>query len=142
MAKYNFDEIINRYNTNSLKWDYAKYRNKPEDILPLWVADMDFRCPDEVINELILKSKHGIFGYSEPLDDYFEILNSWFLKHYSYSVSKESIVLAPGVVFALSNAIEALTSKGDAIIINQPVYYPFSEVIVDNERKLIISKSV
>ena len=99
MGKYNFDEIINRYNTNSLKWDYAEKRGKPKDILPLWVADMDFRCPNEVIDTLINKSKHGIFGYSEPLDSYFEALKAWFLKHYDYEVDTNKIVLAPGVVF-------------------------------------------
>ena len=77
MGKYNFDEIINRYNTNSLKWDYAEKRGKPKDILPLWVADMDFRCPNEVIDTLINKSKHGICGYSEPLDSYFEVVEEF-----------------------------------------------------------------
>ena len=142
MCKYNFDEIINRYNTNSLKWDYAEKRGKPKDILPLWVADMDFRCPNEVIDTLINKSKHGIFGYSEPLDSYFEALKSWFLKHYDYEVDTNKIVLAPGVVFAISNIIEALTKENDSIMINEPVYYPFKEMIITNNRKLIISELI
>ena len=142
MGKYNFDEIINRYNTNSLKWDYAEKRGKPKDILPLWVADMDFRCPNEVIDTLINKSKHGIFGYSEPLDSYFEALKAWFLKHYDYEVDTNKIVLAPGVVFAISNIIEALTKENDSIIINEPVYYPFKEMIITNNRKLIISELI
>lgn len=142
MGKYNFDEIINRYNTNSLKWDYAEKRGKPKDILPLWVADMDFRCPNEVIDTLINKSKHGIFGYSEPLDSYFEALKAWFLKHYDYEVDTNKIVLAPGVVFAISNIIEALTKENDSIMINEPVYYPFKEMIITNNRKLIISELI
>ncbi len=140
MNKYNFDEIINRKNTNSLKWDYAKYRGKPIDILPLWVADMDFKCPNEVIDALINKSKHGIFGYSEPLEDYFISLNKWFKKHYGYEVEKDKIVLSCGVVFAISNIIEALTKEKDSIIINEPVYYPFKEMIEVNKRNVIISE--
>lgn len=142
MGEYNFDEIIDRKNTNSLKWDYAEKRGKPKDILPLWVADMDFRCPNEVIDTLINKSKHGIFGYSEPLDSYFEALKAWFLKHYDYEVDTNKIVLAPGVVFAISNIIEALTKENDSIIINEPVYYPFKEMIVTNNRKVVISELI
>lgn len=142
MSKYNFDEEINRYNTNSLKWDYAKYRNKPEDILPLWVADMDFKVPKEVIDTLVNKSNHGIFGYSEPLESYFDALKNWFLKHYDYLVDTTKIVLSPGVVFAISNSIEALTNVGDSIIINEPVYYPFKEMIIDNDRHLVVSNLV
>ena len=139
MGKYNFDEEINRYNTNSLKWDYAKRRNKPSDVLPLWVADMDFKCPTEVIDALVNKAREGIFGYSEPLDSYYDSLSNWYTKHYSWTPDPRSILLVPGVVFGICNIIKAITNEGDSIIINQPVYYPFSESIIDNNRKLIVS---
>ena len=92
MGKYNFDEIINRKNTNSLKYDYAIRRGKPADILPLWVADMDFRTAPEIIEALKEKSEHGIFGYSEPLDSYFEALNNWVIKHYHWNPKSNKFV--------------------------------------------------
>ena len=142
MPKYDFDEVINRYNTNSLKYDYKKRRGKPDDVLPLWVADMDFKTAPEVIDALIEKSKHGIFGYSEPLDSYFIELKNWLYKHHGWSPDDNKFLLTPGVVFAICAIINALTKESDSIIINQPVYYPFSESIKDNNRKLIISELI
>ncbi len=133
MTNYNFDEIIDRKNTNSLKWDYAKKRGKPEDVLPLWVADMDFRTPIEVINAIKEKAIHGIFGYSEPLDSYFEALNSWTKRHYNYSISSNNIILVPGIVFGIYQSIKALTNEGDSVLISEPVYYPFKESILDTK---------
>lgn len=139
---YNFDEIIERKNTNSLKYDYAVKRGKPEDTLPLWVADMDFRAPQEVLDALAEKARHGIFGYSEPLDSYFDALERWFIIHYHWTPNRNRFVLTCGVVFAICNLIDLLTEVGDAIIINQPVYYPFSEAITDNGRRLVNSNLV
>ena len=142
MGKYNFDTVIDRHNTNSLKWDYAKRRNKPTDALPLWVADMDFKCPKEVTDALVKKANHAIFGYSEPLDSYYEVLENWFTKHYNWTPTRNKFILVPGVVFGICAVINALTKEGDSIIINQPVYYPFSESIRDNKRKLVVSNLV
>lgn len=142
MSKYNFDEVISRYNTNSLKYDYKKRRGMPENVLPLWVADMDFRTAPEVLDALYTKVCHGIFGYSEPLDDYYEALKEWFIKHYEWSPEANKLILVPGVVFGICNVINALTKEGDSILINQPVYYPFSEAILDNKRKLVVSNLV
>ena len=142
MGKYNFDEVINRYNTDSLKYDHAVQRGKPAGILPLWVADMDFRTPKEVTEALRKKSEHGIFGYSEPSSSYFEALSSWFSDHFGWSPEPEKTVLSCGVVFAICNFIEELTKEGDAVLINQPVYYPFGEAITDNKRKLVNSSLV
>ena len=142
MGKYNFDIQIDRHNTNSLKWDYAKRRNKPEDALPLWVADMDFKCPKEVTDALVKKANHAIFGYSEPLDSYYDALINWFNKHYNWNPTRNKFILVPGVVFGICAVINALTKEGDSIIINQPVYYPFSESIRDNKRKLVVSNLV
>ncbi len=132
-----FDEIIDRKNTYSLKYDYAKERGIPEDTLPMWVADMDFRAPEEVLAALKQEAEHGIFGYSEPKADYYEAVQSWFLRNHRYPFEREWIVKTPGIVFAIAVAIRALTKKGDAVMIQRPVYYPFSEVIRQNERTLV-----
>lgn len=132
-----FDEIIDRKNTYSLKYDFAKERGIPEDTLPMWVADMDFRAPEEILAALKREAEHGIFGYSEPKADYYEAVQGWFLRNHQYSFKREWIVKTPGVVFAIALAIQALTQKGDAVMIQRPVYYPFSEVIRRNERTLV-----
>ncbi|MBE5763708.1 MAG: pyridoxal phosphate-dependent aminotransferase [Clostridiales bacterium] len=140
--KYNFDEVINRHNTNSLKYDFALQRKRPQDAIPLWVADMDFKTLDEVQNALVNKSKHGIFGYSEPTKEYFDALNTWFKKHHNWDIDTSKVVLACGVVFAIAATIRALTKENDAVLICQPVYYPFEETIKVNNRKLIVSELV
>lgn len=134
---YDFDEIIERTNTNSLKYDFAKERGKPEDLLPLWVADMDFRAPKEVVDALVASSRHGIFGYTEVKDDYYKVIEQWFLKRFGWKTEAEWLVKTPGIMFAIAHAIKAFTNKGDSVMIQKPVYYPFTEVIVKNERVLI-----
>lgn len=136
----NFDEIIERKNTDSLKYDFAVKRGMPEDVLPLWVADMDFRTPDCVIDALVEKSRHGIFGYSESSSEYFDVLRNWFKSRYDWEIKEEWLVKTPGVVFAINAAIRALTEKGDGVLIQQPVYYPFAEAIIDNERRLVVNE--
>lgn len=142
MGKYNFDEEIDRRNTNCLKYDFAAERGKPEGILPLWVADMDFRTAPEIIDALVKEAQHGIFGYSEVKDDYFEALHQWFLTHFNWKIRKEWLVKTPGVVFAIAAAIRAFTEEGDGVLLCQPVYYPFMECILDNRRKLVNSQLV
>ena len=142
MAKYDFDEVINRYNTNSLKYDFKKRRGMPDDVLPLWVADMDFKTAPEIIDALYTKACHGIFGYSEPLDDYYDALKEWFINHFEWEPDSNKLILVPGVVFGICHVITSLTKEGDSILINQPVYYPFSEVILDNKRKLVVSNLI
>ncbi len=139
MSKYNFDEIINRKNTNSLKWDFAKERGKKEGILPFWVADMDFRLTNEILNPLIDKIKEGIFGYSDPKDDYYEALISWYLKHYKINIRKENIIINSSVVSSICSLIRIASKENDAILINEPVYYPFKLSILANKRKAISS---
>ena len=137
---YNFDTVHNRKNTNSLKYDFASERGKPDDLIPLWVADMDFRAPDEVVSALKEKAEHGIFGYSEPKADYFEALENWFSTRHGWKVDGRKFVQTCGVVFAISALIRTLTDAGDAVLICQPVYYPFAQTILDNNRKLIVSE--
>jgi cystathionine beta-lyase len=139
---YSFDETIERYGTDSLKYDFAARRGMPEGLLPLWVADMDFRTPDCVIEALVDKSRHGIFGYSESREEYFKVLEAWFDRRLGWHVRPEWLVKTPGVVFAICAAIRALTSVGDAVLIQQPVYYPFTESVCANKRRLIVNELV
>ena len=140
--KYDFDKITDRRNTNSIKFDFASERGKPDGILPLWVADMDFPAPPCVTEALVEKSRHGIFGYSESKGDYFEVLHNWFFNRFDWDIRPEWLVKTPGVVFAVTTAIRALTEKGDAVLIQQPVYYPFSESVRVNGRKLVVNQLV
>ena len=139
MPNYNFDEFINRKNTYSLKWDFAVERGKESGVLPFWVADMDFKLPDEILNPLISKIKEGVFGYSDPKDDYYEALISWYLKHYKVNIKKEKIIINSSVVSSICSLIRITTKENDMIIINEPVYYPFKSSIIDNNRKVVSS---
>lgn len=135
----NFDEIIDRRNTSCLKYDFAAERGYPADILPFWVADMDFRTPAPVIDALNARAAHGIFGYTQVKDDYFSVLQNWFRTRHDWKVERSDLIITPGVVFAIANAIRAFTKKGESILIQQPVYYPFANMIRQNERVLIDS---
>ena len=139
---YHFDEEINRYNTNSLKWDFAVERDKPADAIPMWVADMDFATPPAVSEALITASAHGIYGYSDPKPDYFEAVYNWFHKRFAYQPEPEWLALTPGVVFALAIAIRAYTQRGDGVLVQMPVYYPFFSTIEKNHRQLITNDLV
>jgi cystathionine beta-lyase len=134
---FDFDEVIDRTNTNSIKYEFAKERGMPEGLLPMWVADMDFKTPPTVIDKLIEVSKHGIFGYTEVKEDYFQALSGWFSRRFNYNVHKSWVRKTPGVVFALAMCIRAYTKPGDSVIIQTPVYYPFSGCILENGRKLV-----
>ena len=137
--KYNFNEIIDRKGTNCLKYDFALERGKPEGVLPLWIADMDFKAPPLVLERLSEIVNHGIFGYSDSKEKYFSVLKDWLERRFGWEVQEEWLVKTPGIVFAIACAIHAFTKEGDAVLIQQPVYYPFSETILDNERKLVNS---
>lgn len=134
-----FDKEINRYNTNSLKYDFKKDKCKPDDVFPMWVADMDFKCCDEILKDLHKKIDHGIFGYSKIDSNYFNAVKNWYLRNYNINLHQEWLITTPGVIFALATAIKTLTNENDYVLINNPVYYPFTEVIEDNKRKVISS---
>ena len=136
---YDFDRIVDRRGTNCLKYDFARERGKREDVLPLWVADMDFQTAPEILERLQQAVSHGIFGYSESKEDYFRAVQRWYGEHFDWQVERSWLVKTPGVVFALAMAIRAFTKEGDAVLIQQPVYYPFSETIRDNDKVLINS---
>lgn len=133
----NFDEIINRKGTDCLKYDFAVRRGMPEDVLPLWVADMDFKTTSYVEDAVIERTKHGIFGYTESGEEYFQAIAGWMRRHHNWEIRPEWLIKTPGVVFALAMAVKAFTEKGDSVLIQQPVYYPFSEVIRDNGRVVV-----
>lgn len=139
MAEKNldFDTVVDRRNTYSLKYDFAKRRNMPEDLLPLWVADMDFKTSSYIQEAILKQTEHGIFGYSEVQEEYFEAVRRWMKRHYDWQVDSKWLIKTPGIVYALAMAVQAFTEEGDGVLIQQPVYYPFSEVIIDNGRKLV-----
>jgi cystathionine beta-lyase len=134
---YDFDMVIDRKNTNSLKYDFARERGMPEALLPLWVADMDFSAPPEVLADVQKAAAHGIFGYTEVKEDYYNALIGWFSARFGFSFAPRDVIKTPGVVFALAQAVRAFTQPGDAVLIQTPVYYPFYALIRDNGRRLV-----
>lgn len=136
-GKYNFDENINRRGTSCLKYDFGMKRKGREDLLPLWVADMDFKLQDEILEDFHKRIDHGIFGYTDPDEEYYAALDRWFSVHHGYHIEPETVTVGCGVVYGLATGVKAFTEVGDSIIIQQPVYYPFREVIEDNGRRFI-----
>lgn len=138
----NFDEVINRKNTGSIKWDTMKEHGMPEDILPLWVADMDFKAPEGVIKALSERVERGIFGYTLPTDSYYDAVINWMDRRHNWKIEKDWIIIAPGIVPAIHFAVHTYTKEGDGVLIQRPVYNPFTEAVVNNGRKLINSPLV
>ena len=133
-----FDTIVERRNTDCLKYDAAIRRGYPANILPLWVADMDFPAAIPVLEALEKRVEHGIFGYTEAEPErFYQVLKQWFANRHHWQIQKDWLVQTPGVVFALAMAVKAFTDPGDTVLIQQPVYYPFSEVILDNGRRRV-----
>ncbi len=138
-----FDTLVDRRGTDSLKYDFAAKLGKPDDVLPLWVADMDFRSPPEVLSALAERSAAGVFGYSDAANaDYFTALAAWYQTRFGWTISPDWLIKTPGVVFAVSTAIRALTSEDDAVLIQPPVYYPFARSIRINRRRPIENELV
>lgn len=135
--QYDFDTPIDRTHTWSIKHDFKKENGKADDILPLWVADMDFRSPDSVVEALKKAVDHGIFGYSRADESYFDAVAAWYQKCHHLTLQPEWMTCTPGIVFALSIAVRAFTQEGDAVLIQPPVYHPFSRAILRNKRTLV-----
>ena len=136
--KYAFDEIIERRGTDAIKHDFAEKRGMPESLLPLWVADMDFLSPPEVIEALENRARHGVFGYSGTAgEEYFEALHHWYATRFGWEISPDWLVKTTGIVFSVSTAIRALTKENDAVLIQPPVYYPFEISIYGNGRRVV-----
>jgi cystathionine beta-lyase len=137
--KYDFDSIVNRKNTNSVKWDLTYRVFKEKDVLPMWVADMDFKAPEAVIQAINKRAEHGIFGYTFRPDSYYEAFINWVHKRHGWKIKKEWVTNTPGVIPALNIAIMSFTKPGDKIIVQSPVYYPFFSSVKNNKRHLIIN---
>jgi len=135
----NFDEEINRYNTNCAKYDFKRLRNKPNDIFPMWIADMDFKCAPAILEEMHKRIDHGIFGYTKEDKRYFDAINNWYIKNFNTELKQDWLIPTPTVVFSLATAVKILTKENDYVLINSPVYHSFKEVIEDNKRKAISS---
>lgn len=136
---YQFDEVIQRRGTASVKFDLAEKRGYPGDVLPLWVADMDFQAPPCVQEALGKAIEHGIYGYTVLDDRYVAAVTGWFRRRFDWQVQPEWLLQTPGVVFALSIAVASLTKPGDRVLVQPPVYYPFYRVTERNGRTLVES---
>lgn len=135
-----FDEVIDRSNTGSIKWDqyYLKKIFGNEDLLPLWIADMDFRAPQPVIDALVERVKHGIFGYTGPEPEKYNMsVINWYKRRYDWIIDENWIVFSPGIVQACTYLIQRFTQPGDKVIIQEPVYYPFAALIRNNGRRIV-----
>ena len=142
MEQFDFNTITDRHNTNSIKTDLAVLSGKPEDLLPLWVADMDFPTAPCILEALHKKVDHGIFGYSCTDQNYFESVKNWMKTEHNFEIERKWIVTTPGVVFAIACAIKAFTKENEAVIIQTPVYYPFKNMIDLNNRKCVTSSLI
>jgi cystathionine beta-lyase len=131
---YNFDKIIPRENTANVKYDLRQAYFGNEDVLPMWVADMDFETPDFIRKAVQKRAEHPIYGYSFRTDEYFQSIINWFERRYNWTLEKEWILFSPGVVPAFNFALQAFTSPGDKIIVQPPVYFPFFSAIKNNNR--------
>lgn len=130
--KYDFDKTIDRRATNSYKWDSA-----PEGVLPMWVADMDFRTAPAIIDALQKRVAHGIFGYTRVPDAYYDAVTSWFSRRHGWNIDREWIIYTSGVVPAVSAVIKALTVPGDKVIVQTPVYNCFFSSIRNNGCEIV-----
>jgi cystathionine beta-lyase len=134
---YNFDEIIDRRGTDAVKVDRCKALFGTEDVLPLWVADMDFRTPDFVLETIRQRLDHPILGYSVPPVNFKASFVKWVREHHNWDITEAQTGFVPGIVPALSFAVQCFTDPGDEIIVQPPVYYPFFNVIRNNKRVVV-----
>jgi cysteine-S-conjugate beta-lyase len=136
-VKFNFNEVVNRQNTNCTKWDSIDKEFGCTEVLPLWIADMDLVCAPAIVNALSSRALHPIYGYGYIPEAFFESAISWAAKRFNSTLKREWLTTVPGVVPALNLAIDAFTKVGDEVIIQPPVYYPFFSVIKNNGRNLV-----
>src|SRR5690625_3020848 len=132
-----FDRQIRRENTRSVKWDLRKAIFGSDDILPMWVADMDFLVPEQVKKALIKRAGHGIYGYTFTDPSLNKLVTKWLMDRFQWKIGASSIMYSPGVIPTLNMAIQAFTEVGDLIMIQTPVYPPFHDSIKNNQRKTV-----
>ena len=136
-VKYDFDQVIDRSNTNSIKYEAVEEVFGSKDVMPLWVADMDFLSPPEITEALKKRVEHGVFGYVQPDERYFSSIINWLKSRHNWSVDKETISFIPGVVKGFAFAIDVFTNSSDKIIIQPPVYPPFKGTTEDLNREVV-----
>ncbi len=132
-----FQKVTNRLSTRSVKWDWREKLFKSEEVLPMWVADMDFEVPEAVQNALIKRTEHGIFGYTLTDEKVNETIQNWLKSKHDWEIEKNWLTYSPGVVPTLHTLIEALTSPEDQVLIQTPVYPPFYQVVKKHNRTLV-----
>lgn len=134
MITYDFDEIIDRKRTDSIKWSkkHLKEIFSQEDSIPMWIADMDFKTAQPIIDAIIERAKHGIYGYGHKSEEFLEAVISWQKRRNGWDVKKEWILFTPGIIPALNFIVETFCKPGDKVIIQSPVYYPFANIITSN----------
>lgn len=132
-----FKNIVNRKDTRSVKWDMLKDVFQTEDVLPMWVADMDFKAPEKVNEALCKRAEHGIYGYTIIDDDVKDIITDWVKHRHDWEVDKDTLSFSPGVVTSLHIAIQALTEPQDKVLIQTPVYTPFYNIIEAHNRHIV-----
>lgn len=137
MKHYNFDEIIERRGTDSIKYDQLEERFGNADLLPLWVADMDFRTPDFILEALRKRCEHEIFGYTYASDAYYESIINWVHYKHNWQIRKEWISYIPGIVKGIAFALQCFTRPGDKVVIQPPVYHPFRIVPESMGRQVV-----
>ncbi|WP_019911920.1 MalY/PatB family protein [Paenibacillus sp. HW567] len=137
--KYDFNRVIDRRNTRSYKWDQSEKLFGDQDILPLWVADMDFESPPAVKEAILRRVQEGIYGYSIASESYQEAIKDWYRRRHDWDIQKEWISDSPGIVTSLGLSVELFSKPGDQVILQSPVYYPFYDVIRMNDRKVAIN---
>lgn len=130
--KYDFDKVYDRHNTNCVKWDLAK-----EDVLPMWVADMDFEVAKPISDAIEKRAEHHVYGYSFAGDNYYNSVINWMNRRKNWNIKKEWIKFSPGIVPAINMLIKAFTVPGDEVVIQTPVYYPFHSAVIENKRNLV-----
>lgn len=134
--KYDFDEIIDRRGTGSSKWDNVGPRVGNPDALPMWVADTDFRCPQPIVDAVLQRAAHPVYGYPFVTPDFRQATVDWVEKRHGWKMDPEWLVFATGIVPVFNTMIQALSQEGDQIIISRPVYHPFGFAIEDNHREI------
>jgi cystathionine beta-lyase len=135
--QYNFDEIIDRGNTACVKYDLRKFFFGNNEVIPMWVADMDFRTPDFVMDAIRKRAAHEVLGYSIRTDSYFDALTAWIQRRHHWRTEREWIAFSPGIVPAVNMAVLAFTLRRDKVIIQPPVYFPFFDAVKNHNRKLV-----
>ncbi len=146
---YSFDQEFERKGTFCTKWEFIKQDGQltysdqasPEHgddrLLPMWIADMDFRCPPAVIEALTDRAQHGVFGYCAPTDSYYQAVIDWAARRYGRQVERDWIVLTPGVVPAIKAMIQTFVAPGEKVLVQRPVYYPFFDAIEGNGGEIV-----